>query len=120
MNQGMSNATFYKWRAKYGGIDVPAERAGERKSAAEKDVRRGAPEGRDHLGGQGKKVVRPFARREMAQTAVVSRQVSITSWPVRLYDQRDCYRYRRPASGKDNQSSGSDHRMAQQASGFTL
>lgn len=47
----MSSATFYNSRAKYGGMDAihdrPDERARGRKSAAEKDLNRGTPQGGD-------------------------------------------------------------------------
>ena len=39
---GMSSASFYKWRSKYGGMDAsmmgPHERAGGGKQASQKDV----------------------------------------------------------------------------------
>jgi putative transposase len=45
---GISTATFYKWRSKFGGMDAiadgPAQGTGRREPAAEEDVRRGAAE----------------------------------------------------------------------------
>ena len=35
---GISTATFYKWRAKYGGMDVAHERARRREPALEENV----------------------------------------------------------------------------------
>ena len=52
---GMSDASFYNWRSKYGGMDVfddeTHERAGRGKSTFKEDVRRGAAEIRDCPGG---------------------------------------------------------------------
>jgi putative transposase len=46
---GISNATFYKWRAKYGGMDaslMARMNVERRESAPEKEVCRGASQGR--------------------------------------------------------------------------
>ena len=71
---GISSATFYKWRSKFGGMDASmmaqAQGAGGREPAPEEDVRRGADERRDPEGGPRKKMVRPSQRREMARWAV--------------------------------------------------
>lgn len=78
---GIGSATFYKWRAKYGGLDVSMMARMKELEAGnarhEEDVRRGAPEGRYPPGGDYKKVVRPSHRREMAKKAVGERGVSI-------------------------------------------
>ena len=45
---GISSATFYKWRAKFGGMDaslMAAQGTGSRERPAEEDVCRRAPEG---------------------------------------------------------------------------
>ncbi len=68
----MSTASFYKWRAKYGGMDVSnmkrqkelgAENARLKKMYAEEKLT--------------KKVVKPSRRKEMAQRAVSDKGVSI-------------------------------------------
>jgi len=62
--------------------------AGGRVPANEVDVYRGAPQGVGGPGVAGKKVVKPFCRREMAQLAVADRRVSIRLACTAL-DQRD-------------------------------
>lgn len=57
--------------------DGSAQGAGGGEPAAEEDVRRGASEGRDYPGGDGKKVMRPSSRRERAGAAVERPEVSI-------------------------------------------
>ena len=58
---GISNATIYKWRSKFGGMDaslrVRMTELGGRKPATEEDVCRRALEGRDRRGGPDKKMV---------------------------------------------------------------
>ena len=65
---GISGATFYKWKAKFGGMDVseapPASRAGGRERQAEEASGRGDAGQRDAEGHRRKKMVTPAARRE--------------------------------------------------------
>ena len=60
---GISNATFYKWPSKFGGMDAIAdgthEGARRGKPSPQDDVCRGAPQGRDRRGGTHKKMVAP-------------------------------------------------------------
>src|SRR5262244_1984570 len=66
---GISDATFYKWKAKYGGMEVSDARrlkALGRERQAEEAVGRGDT-GQRHVAGRGrKKMVTPAARREAA------------------------------------------------------
>ena len=66
----ISSATFYKWRSKYGGMDVSLMAPHEELEAEIVT---------EALG----KVVRPSRRRKMAQRAVQDRGVSIRRWPAR-------------------------------------
>lgn len=77
---GISSATFYKWRAKYGGLDVSmmarmkeleAENARLKKMYAEERLKA------DSEGVPGKKVGRPSRRREMAKEVVAGKRISI-------------------------------------------
>lgn len=66
---GMSDANFYKWRAKYSGMDVwnmiAIKRTGREKPVPESDIC-GIQDGlRDSARGNGKKAVRPSLRKEM-------------------------------------------------------
>ncbi|WP_323018506.1 IS3 family transposase [Castellaniella sp.] len=94
---GISSATFYKWRAKYGGMDVPmmsrmkeleAENARLRKMYVEEklkaELRAEALE---------KKVVKPSRRREMAQRVVQERGVSVRLACETFGISQTCYRY---------------------------
>lgn len=82
---GISEATFYNWRAKYGGMQVsevkrlkelePGRRSG-RKPPTQKDVCRAEPTKRNHQGGAFKKVVRLTERRQVARWMMDHKQVS--------------------------------------------
>ncbi|QVQ24724.1 IS3 family transposase [Achromobacter deleyi] len=94
---GISSATFYKWRSKYGGMDVSlmarmkeleAENARLRKMYVEEKLK--AEIVTEALG---KKVVRPSRRREMAQRAVQDRGVSIRMACEAFSISQTCYRY---------------------------
>ncbi|WP_142051284.1 IS3 family transposase [Achromobacter sp. SLBN-14] len=94
---GISSATFYKWRSKYGGMDVSlmarmkeleAENARLRKMYVEEKLK--AEIVTEALG---KKVVRPSRRREMAQRAVQDRGVSIRMACEAFSVSQTCYRY---------------------------
>ncbi|QCS63658.1 IS3 family transposase [Achromobacter denitrificans] len=94
---GISSATFYKWRSKYGGMDVSlmarmkeleAENARLRKMYVEEKLK--AEIVTEALG---KKVVRPSRRREMAQRAVQDRGVSIRMACEAFRVSQTCYRY---------------------------
>ena len=110
---GMSAATFYKWRAKYGGMDAslmaPAQGAGGGEPAAEEDVRRGAAQGGDRPGGDRKKVVRPSRRREMAKQAVERQGGEHSAARAGLCDQRDLLPLSSPSSRTEN---ARDRRLA--------
>ncbi|WP_346825015.1 IS3 family transposase (plasmid) [Ralstonia solanacearum] len=100
---GISTATFYKWRSKYGGMDVSlmarmkeleAENARLRKMYVEEKLK--AEIVAEALG---KKVVKPSRRREMAERAVQARGLSIRLACEAFGISQTCYRY----AGKRNQ-----------------
>ncbi|RMF48255.1 MAG: IS3 family transposase [Anaerolineae bacterium] len=95
---GMSSATFYKWRAKYGGMDVSMmkrlkeleeENARLKKMYAEERLK--AELRKDALEG---KVVRPSHRREMARRAVKEKSISIRLACEVFGISETCYRYK--------------------------
>ncbi|QQK05903.1 MULTISPECIES: IS3 family transposase [Burkholderia] len=94
---GISTATFYKWRSKYGGMDVSliarmkeleAENARLRKMYVEEKIK--AEIVAEALA---KKGLRPSCRREMAMHAVCSRGVSIRLACEAFGISQACYRY---------------------------
>ncbi|WP_435637858.1 IS3 family transposase [Carnimonas bestiolae] len=94
---GISTATFYNWRSKYGGMDVSmmarmkeleAENARLRKMYVEEKIK--AEIVSEALG---KKRVRPSIRREMARAAVQSRGISIRLACEAFTISQTCYRY---------------------------
>lgn len=94
---GVSTATFYKWRSKYGGMDVSlmarmkeleAENARLRKMYVEEEAQSGTA-----CGGPRKKVVRPSCPREMAQTMVRERGISVRLACEVMCISQTCYRY---------------------------
>ena len=96
---GISKATFYKWRSKFGGMDASLMarmkelEGGRREPAPQEDVRRRASQGRDRGGGAHKKVVAPSQRREMAQWAVAQRSATIDLACQAFGISQTCYRY---------------------------
>ncbi|WP_152545263.1 IS3 family transposase [Bordetella holmesii] len=94
---GISSATFYKWRSKFGGMDVSmmsrmkeleAENARLRKMYVEERLK--AELRAEALG---KKVVRPSRRREMAQHMVRERGISVRLACEVVGISQTCYRY---------------------------
>ena len=88
----MSSATFYKWRAKYGGMD--ASMMSRLKELEDENRRlkngcRGGVTSRRTQGVHGKKVVEPSARREMAIVVLQGSQLSIHILPVVKSHQAD-------------------------------
>ncbi|WP_442809227.1 IS3 family transposase [Trinickia soli] len=94
---GISSATFYKWRSKYGGMDasmmsrmkeLEAENARLRKMYIEEklkaEIASEAP---------AKKVLKPSRRREMAKQVVQQRRVSIRVACAVFGISESCYRY---------------------------
>ncbi|WP_156392597.1 IS3 family transposase [Rhizobium sp. Root482] len=94
---GMSTASFYKWRSKYGGMDASMisqlkaledENRRLKKMYAEMSMQ--AELLKEALG---KKLTRPSQRREMAGKAVASRGVSIALACRTFAVSETCYRY---------------------------
>ncbi len=63
---GMSSASLYKWQSKYGGMDASMmtriKNVGRGEPSVQEDVLGGEAEGRDHFGGDVKKVVRKMCQ----------------------------------------------------------
>ncbi|NKX41410.1 IS3 family transposase [Rhodobacteraceae bacterium R_SAG2] len=94
---GMSSATLYKWRAKYGGMD--ASLITEMKAMAEENRRLKRMYADVSMQNDllkealGKKMIRPAQRRELAVKAVAMKGVSI-ALACRAFDVSEtCYRY---------------------------
>ncbi|MDP2050067.1 MAG: IS3 family transposase [Cypionkella sp.] len=94
---GMSNASFYKWRAKYGGMDASLisqmkamEDENRRLKRMYADLSMQADLLKEALG---KKLTGPSQRREMAETAVERRGVSIALACRAFGVSETCYRY---------------------------
>ncbi|EFH2761920.1 IS3 family transposase, partial [Escherichia coli] len=104
---GMSSATFYKWRAKFGGMDasmmarlkeLEAENARLKKMYAEErlkaEILKEAIE---------KKLVKPSRRRELAQKAVQNHSITI-KFACGLFGLSEtCYRYQAKLSDENAQ-----------------
>ncbi|QEQ95939.1 IS3 family transposase [Neptunomonas concharum] len=94
---GMSSATFYKWRAKYGGMD--ASLMARMKELEEENRRLKKMYAEERLKAEivqeafAKKVVKPSRRKEMAQQAVVTRGISIRLACDAFGISENCYRY---------------------------
>ncbi|MHB9137718.1 MAG: IS3 family transposase [Acidithiobacillus ferrooxidans] len=94
---GMSSATFYKWRAKYGGMD--ASLMSRMKELEEENRRLKKMYAEERLKyeiiqeAMGKKVVAPSARRAMAKAAVIARTVPIKLACTVFQVSQTCYRY---------------------------
>ncbi|WP_090525768.1 IS3 family transposase, partial [Paracoccus isoporae] len=94
---GISSATFYKWRAKYGGMDVSMmsqmkslEDENRRLKRMFADLSMQADLLREALG---KKLTRPAQRRELAAKAVATKGVSISLSCRAFGVSETCYRY---------------------------
>ncbi|WP_392561517.1 IS3 family transposase [Orbus sturtevantii] len=94
---GMSNATFYKWRSKYGGMDtalmsrlreLEVENAKLKKMYAEERLKAEIIQE-----AMGKKVVKPACRRLMAKQAVTHHSISIRLVCALFNISETCYRY---------------------------
>ncbi|WP_448128238.1 IS3 family transposase [Shinella sp. PSBB067] len=94
---GMSTASFYKWRAKYGGMD--ASMISQMKALEDENRRLKKMYAEMSMQAEllkealGKKVTRPSQRREMAGKAVALRGVSIALACRTFGVSESCYRY---------------------------
>ncbi|ULG69568.1 IS3 family transposase [Marinobacterium sediminicola] len=102
---GMSSATFYKWRAKYGGMD--ASLMARLKELEDENRRLKKMYAEERLKAEiiqeapAKKVVKPSRRKEMAQTYVASRGVSIRLACAAFGISESCYRYQPKLSSEN-------------------
>ncbi|WP_419778819.1 IS3 family transposase [Maridesulfovibrio sp.] len=94
---GMSSATFYKWRSKYGGMDASLmarmkelERENRQLKKMYAEERLKAEIVKEALG---KKVVKPSCRRKMAKAAVKEEKVNIRQACEAFSISQTCYRY---------------------------
>ena len=94
---GMSSASFYKWRAKFGGMDASIdvemkdmadENRRLKRMYAEMSMQNDSAEGSPW-----KKALRPSQRREMAMNAVARPGVSIALACRTFQISETCYRY---------------------------
>lgn len=101
---GISSATFYKWRARYGGMDaslmarlkeLEAENARLKKMYAEERLK--AKIVKEAL----EKVVKPSPRREMAHQLVHNRGTSIRLACAAFGISETCYRYQARCSAEN-------------------
>ncbi|CCG43001.1 hypothetical protein PHAMO_540001 [Magnetospirillum molischianum DSM 120] len=83
--------------------DLGDEGAGGREPAAEEDVRRAQHAKRIAEGGSRKKITRPSQRREMAETAVARRGISIALACRTFGLSETCYRYSPRLSDENEQ-----------------
>lgn len=99
---GMSSASFYKWRAKFGGMD--ASMISEMKAMAEENHRLKRMYAEMSMqnelaeGSFGKKALRPSQRKEMAEEAVLKHGVSIARAWRTFQINETYYRYERKLS----------------------
>ncbi|WP_443640095.1 IS3 family transposase [Candidatus Njordibacter sp. Uisw_039] len=102
---GMSNASFYKWRAKYGGMD--ASLMGRMKELEDENRRLKKMYAEERLKSEiiqeamGKKVVKPSQRKEMAQAAVSNKAISVRLACQIFVVSETCYRYQPKLSGEN-------------------
>ena len=95
---GMSEATFYKWRAKYGGMDVSLMK--QFKALEEENRRLKKMYAQERLKADilqeaiEKKVVKSCQRKVLAQRAVSERHISIRTTYCYFKISETCYRYK--------------------------
>ncbi|MBD9628487.1 IS3 family transposase [Ensifer sp. ENS06] len=104
---GMSTASFYKWRAKYGGMDasmISQMKALEEENRRLKKMYAEMSMQADLLKeALGKKLTRPSRRREMAGKAVALHGVSIALACRTFGVSETCYRYSRKLNDENEQ-----------------
>ncbi|WP_260306370.1 IS3 family transposase, partial [Xanthomonas sp. 3075] len=102
---GISSATFYKWRSKFGGMD--ASMVSQLKELQEENRRLKKMYAESQMTSEvlreamGKKMVRPSQRREMARWAVNNKAMSIRSACMAFTVSQTCYRYQAKASDEN-------------------
>ena len=102
---GMSSATFYKWRSKYGGMDASIMAKLKELEDENRRLKKMYAEAQMSVDilKEAKKVVRPSQRREMARWAIQSRGQSIRRACVDFAISETCYRYQSRLSGENQQ-----------------
>ncbi len=95
---GISSATFYKWRSKFGGMDVPMVARMKELEDENRRLKKKYAEAQLSTDlfarGARKKMVRPSLRLEMAQHAVSTARTSIRHACGTFAISETCYRYR--------------------------
>ncbi|MFY4257935.1 IS3 family transposase [Achromobacter xylosoxidans] len=90
---GISSATFYKWRSKFGGMDTSMMARMKELEAENARLRKMYIGPRLHRSTCGKKALRPSRRREMAKEVVKARRTSIRVACAIFSISESCYRY---------------------------
>ncbi|NDV18263.1 IS3 family transposase [Pseudodesulfovibrio sp. JC047] len=94
---GMSSATFYKWRSKYGGMDASLMARMKELEKENRLLKRMYAEEKMNAEvvaeALGKKLVRPSRRREMAKKAVKRKRLNIRQSCKAFDISQTCYRY---------------------------
>nr|WP_201279287.1 IS3 family transposase [Cedecea colo] len=102
---GMSSASFYKWRSRYGGMDASMMACLKEPEDENRRLKKMYAEERLKAEiiqeAMGKKVVTPSHRKQMAQDAVRSRSVSIRFACQLFVVSESCYRYQ-PQMNEEN------------------
>ncbi|TKG09547.1 IS3 family transposase [Vibrio breoganii] len=104
---GMSSATFYKWRSKYGGMD--ASLMTRMKELEDENRRLKKMYAEERLKAEviseamGKKVVKPCERRKMAQHSVANNTISIRQACRWFSVSETCYRYQSKGQPENEQ-----------------
>ncbi|UXA69982.1 IS3 family transposase [Xanthomonas prunicola] len=104
---GISSATFYKWRSKFGGMD--ASLMSQLKELQDENRRLKKMYAESQMAAEvlreamGKKMVRPSQRREMARWAVANKAMSIRHACQAFEVSQTCYRYQAKASEENVQ-----------------
>ncbi|WP_404542892.1 IS3 family transposase [Dyella agri] len=102
---GISSATFYKWRAKYGGMD--ASLMGRMKELEEENRRLKKMYAESQMSADilreamGKKMVRPSQRREMARWAIQTKGATIRQACTDFSLSETAYRYQPKQASED-------------------
>lgn len=99
---GMSDASFYNWCAKYGGVDVSKMKRMKNLEEENRCLKKMHVKERlkdEVLQDAFKKVVKPSRRKEMAKKADEKRQMSIRLACESFVISETCYRYQAKLSG---------------------
>ena len=103
---GLSSATFYKWRAKYGGMDVSMMSRMKELEEENRRLKKMYLEEKlkaEIVSEAFEKVVRPSRRREMAKKAVKERNTCVRVVCKAFRISESCYRYERKLDAENDE-----------------